>query len=138
MITITPEKMSDAMQKYHLHGFKIPLVVHEFTAPDTGLPHCHPFDFTSHVLHGSYIEEQYYLHTDGNYFRTEILREAGESFEVKAETIHRIIELPQGSCTTIITPGEWKKHAMFWKFENGKVYNRICHEHNEPFKLYEL
>ena len=121
---ITEEKMSDVFTKYHLKGFPFDAVIHKFTEPDTGDAHCHPFGFTTHILKGSYVERVYDL--DGMYY--EYKRKQGTSHFVEAATIHKIIDLPDGECWTIITPRAWEKEPCFWKFENGVAYKRQWNE----------
>ena len=124
--------MSDVFTKYHLKGFPFEAVMHKFTAPDQGYPHCHPFGFTTHILQGSYVE-LIYNKANGNYMEME--REQGTSHFVPARLIHKIIDLPEGECWTIITPQAWEKEPCFWKFEDGVAYKRQWNE--KKFKIVE-
>lgn len=114
------ERMSDAMMKYHLRGFDQPLVIHEFSDVDRGDPHDHPFPFRSIILKGSYVEEVY----GNNGFLYELKHCEGDSFEIDAKHVHRIVELPDGQCRTLIIPGEWEQTPGFWQFRDDGPYRR--------------
>lgn len=122
-LTFKKEKMSNEFYKHHIRGLPFGAVIHHFTAPDTGGPHDHPFGFTTHIIHGSYIERVYKIH-NGNVIVEDIHRQQGTSHYVPSETIHEIIALPHGDCFTLITPGPWERETHFWKFEEGVTLNR--------------
>lgn len=134
------EIMSPAFEKWHIRGIGADnKAIHKFTAPDTGYAHNHPFSFTTHILEGSYVEEVYYYDTfTKQYKHRTVWRHEGTSHKVFHDTIHRIIRLPQGSCTTICTYGEWKEGSGFYKFEDGKAYYKDWNETDDKFRLVEI
>lgn len=122
---MTVEIMNEVFTKYHLgHG----MVLHHFTGIETGYPHDHPFDFTTEILFGDYIERIYTI----NYSRwtsKEVTRLAGTLHFVPAETIHQIIAFPEGECWTLITPKEHRRVSRFWRSDpNGNIYSRAWNE----------
>jgi hypothetical protein len=133
-VTIITEELSPVFKKHHVKGLPFDASFNEFTEPDTGDPHDHPFGFITHILSGGYIEEMY------DAAKREFVihhRNPGTSHLVKATDIHRIIELPTGHCVTLMLPqsGHIRKSG-FYRFENGKVYRRDWDE--KEFKLYKL
>ncbi|TGE05579.1 hypothetical protein [Hymenobacter fodinae] len=85
-------------------------MLHRLTEADTGSPHDHPTRMDSHVLKGAYWEIIY--HEDG---RTErVLRAAGGYHTIWPHTVHRIVELPEGECWTLVLAGpvvrEWRHY----------------------------
>lgn len=121
------EIMSPVFEKQHIEGLPFPAVLHHFTDIDRGDPHDHPFAFTSHILHGWYREDLFYLDQDTYGFETE-KRSAGSSHRVKANTIHRITALSPGGCYTLITPEKWEKEPNFYRFQDGIAYVRQWNE----------
>ena len=103
--TVHLEQMRPGFDKLHLNrdsqmpGWTWHPVIHRFTTPEAQF-HDHPFDFTSTVLRGSYIEAVYV----GERILTR-QRSVGDRFEVKAETRHRIVALPDGECFTFVEYG---------------------------------
>lgn len=124
------EKMNDVFTKYHIKGLPFDAVIHHFSAKDKNEHiHDHPFGFTSHVLHGSYVERIYTLDSDNKtWYVKEVHRRKGESHFVPANLIHEIIDLPEGECYTLITPQPWEKEVCFYRFENGKIFRRKWNE----------
>lgn len=120
------EKMNDVFTKYHIKGLPFDAVIHHFSEKDKNEHiHDHPFGFTTHILKGSYIERVYTLDADNKtWYVKEIHRREGESHFVPANLIHEIIDLPEGECYTIITPGPWEKEVFFYRFEGNKVERR--------------
>lgn len=128
--------MSDAFDKWHIDGLGFDLSLHTFTVPDTGDPHDHPFSFTTHILKGSYVEEVWFYDELNEIWRSHVQdRKEGHAYDIWHNHIHSIIALPQGECTTIITPMEWIQQPSFYRFENGKAYKRQWNE--IEFKLIE-
>lgn len=129
---IVKEIMSDVFTKYHIKGLPFDCVIHHFKEPDKGDFHSHPFNFTSHILKGSYIEEQREINGVGgtNYYKYH--RQQGTAHKVYCNTIHRIIELPEGECWTLILPEKWQQEPGFYKFEDV-IYKRLWHE--KEFKV---
>lgn len=125
MINIEKEKMNDVFIKYHLKGLPFDAVLHHFSEQDKNEHiHDHPWSFTSHVLKGSYVEKIYTL-KDNVLTSRDVLRKEGSSHFVNAELIHEIIDLPEGECYTLIRPDiTTQRDVHFWKFEDGKVFNR--------------
>ena len=126
------EVMNPGFTKWHLnehgqHGWPIRPVLHQFTAPDGGDPHCHPWDFRVVVWRGSYVEEVFLIVPGGfdSYRKT---RREGDSFTVPAEHIHRIVALPDGECWTLAEYGPTRRTSQFWRFEpGGRVLSRPWH-----------
>ncbi len=117
--------MNAVFLKYHLKGLPFDAVIHHFSEKDQNEHiHDHPFSFTSHILKGSYVERIYEISADGSYTSSIHQREEGSSHYVSADTIHEIIDLPEGECFTLIRPQQWEKEAFFYKFEDGIAYRR--------------
>lgn len=123
-VHIDVEAMSHAFTKFHLRGLGCAAVIHRFTEPDHGDWHDHPWGFTSFVISGGYVEEVF-LPNGYTYLAP---RKPGTSFQIRATHIHRIIELPEGQCETLILPGPWERKSRFWRFENGKAISRAWDE----------
>ena len=122
MLDIREERMSDAMLKIHIPGLG---VLHHFTAPDMGAPHDHPWNFTSMILKGGYIEEVY--RPDGACER--IHRKVGDHFAILAGHIHRIVELPEGECWTCIDVlGPKVQEPGFYEWREGRMFQRRWNE----------
>lgn len=127
-MTIDIEKMSEEFTKFHFKSLPFDAVMHRFAAPDVGSPHCHPFNFTSHILYGGYIERVYTVYDDDRWTSEIIHREAGTVHRVKAKHIHEIIQLPQGECYTIILPEEKTRDSRFWNFDESFAKSRAWFE----------
>lgn len=121
MINLRNERMSDVFDKFHLDGIPGTPVIHRFSDIDRGDPHDHPWGFTSFVLAGGYVEEGF-DRRDGSI--TCQRRYPGNAFFIDANHIHRIIDLPEGECWTIITPGPWVQEPGFWQFREDGAYRR--------------
>jgi len=131
-LTTHRETLSPAFNKLHIEGLPFNASFNHFTEPDTGDPHDHPFNFVTHIIKGSYIERIY--DTRGNFYT--ITRTLGSFHYVSADTIHKIIKIPEGECYTLMIPELKIREPRFWRFENGKAYSRQWNE--EEFKLYEI
>lgn len=86
--------------------------IHEILRSDNDRHlHDHPWDYTTVILRGGYIEQ----HTDGS----GLWCPAGTVLNRKAEDAHRLV-LPSGPVLTLFVMGPWKQQ---WGFltENGKV-----------------
>jgi hypothetical protein len=127
------ERMNDAFTKYHLNRegeapWPFRPVLHHFTQPDYGDPHDHPWSFTSFVMSGGYVEEVFSI-TNG-VWRSEIVhRLPGTSHHVLATHIHRIIDLPEGECWTMVLGGPHERETRFWRF-GEHIESRAWHEHD--------
>lgn len=124
-LTVRVEVMADHMTKYHIEGLPFPLVLHQFSAPDHGDPHDHPWGFHSFIMKGGYTEEVFL--DDGPQIR---YHDEGDSFYISSDHIHRITSLNGGGeCWTAILPqpGE-PRTSGFYQFEDGKIYHRFWHE----------
>ena len=112
------EQMSDIFHKMHLGDTS---AVHFFSGPDLGDPHDHPWNFTSEVLVGGYIEEVFDPMT-GQSFTVE--HREGQKFYVPYQRIHRIVEL----LAPVVITRVWAEHPVnnpaFWKWEGGVAYKR--------------
>jgi len=115
------ERMSDEFEKWHLDEG---LAIHHFTGPDKGGPHDHPWDFTSTVLKGMYIERIYHPELGSVGLTTRI---EGDTFRIHAEHIHEIAAVSEGGCYTLVRFGPHRRTTHFWRFENGKAQ---CREWN--------
>jgi len=125
-LSINAEKLSRAFKKHHIHGLPFTASFNEFSAPDTGDPHDHPFDFITHILSGGYTERIYAINELGEVAYTDIIRETGTSHYVKATDIHQIIDLPTGHCVTLMLPQSAHIRATcFYRFIDGKAYRRL-------------
>lgn len=135
------EKMSDHFDKYHIGkpgiwsgpGFEIaverPGVFHHFSAadgPDADY-HNHPWPFRSTILVGGYLEEVVIPIWTGIDI-AKVARIVGDEFEVKAETVHRIIRLCGQECWTFIEPGEFVQQSGFFRFDGKEARHRYWFE----------
>ncbi len=104
-------------------------VLHHFTGRDTGHPHSHPWNFTSYILAGGYVERVYTIHPNGSW-SSEIIHRLPETVHnVTTATIHEIIELPEGESWTIVVPTSLKPVPWhFWKFDESGIYRRLPRE----------
>ena len=114
-LEIWQERMAPHMLKVHLPQRHI--VLHDFTAPDGGHHHDHPWPFESLVIDGGYTEEV--LRPDGSTYT--IHRWEGDRFEVKASHVHRIISLDGPWCMTrikVLAAAERK--TGFYQYTHGQ------------------
>lgn len=134
MIHGAKEVMNNVFTKYHIGEG---MVIHHFTGVEDEYPHDHPFDFVTHIITGGYVEEIYKIRDGGVWSRETITRLPDTSHVVKAETIHRIVSLPEGECKTLIIPkGKWRE-PRFWRFEGyDSVWSRQWNE--QEFKQHRL
>ncbi|MGN7867817.1 hypothetical protein [Paracoccus sp. 22332] len=127
MLTITPERMSEALMKWHLGPGSTgnALVLHRFTGEDTGSHHSHPFDCRSYILHGGYDEEV--LHPDG---RVELRQhQPGDVVSIPHDHVHRIVHLPEGECLTLYEVlGPKVQEPGFFQWRDGVMWQRRWHE----------
>lgn len=108
------EDMNEVFTKFHLNNGQ---VLHRFTQSDAEEPpHDHPFNFTSHILSGGYVEEVFTVHPDGTHSIERVERKPGTSHRVLATTIHRLVDLPTGECLTLIEPGPLERVSGFYSF----------------------
>lgn len=130
---IDVELVHGGFTKYHLNRegrqpWPFRPILHHFRTPDIGDPHDHPWDFTTYIVQGSYIEEVYTLTPHGGY-RVELhRRQAGSSHNVPAEYIHRIIDLPDGECWTFCIYGPTRRESLFYRFEPDSIQTRPWHQ----------
>jgi hypothetical protein len=125
-LVIKPEKLSRVFKKHHVQGLPFEASFNEFSAPDSGDPHDHPFDFITHILSGGYIERIYIINEFGDVIYNDIERKQGTSHYVKATDIHQIINLPTGRCVTLMLPQSGHTRATcFYRFIEGKAYCRL-------------
>jgi hypothetical protein len=125
-LSIKAERLSKAFKKHHINGLPFAASFNEFSAPDTGDPHDHPFDFVTHILSGGYIERHYIINDIGEVNIKDIERKPGTSHYVKATDIHQIVELPTGHCVTLMIPQSGHVRATcFYRFIDGKAFYRL-------------
>lgn len=126
------EVIRPGFTKHHLNptgkkGWSFRPVLHHFTSPDPedAHYHCHPFDIDVHVTKGPYLEE-ICTPIDGTSWRVErVFREHGARFIIGAETIHRLIELPEGESWTFCQYGPRRRRERSWRLEGGRVQYRL-------------
>ena len=125
-LSIKAEKLSKAFKKHHVHGLPFAASFNEFSAPDTGDPHDHPFDFVTHILSGGYTERTYVINELGEVTSNDIERKPGTSHYVRTTDIHQIIDLPTGHCVTLMIPQSGHiKPTYFYRFIDGKAHRRL-------------
>ena len=125
-ISIKPERLSRAFKKHHLHGLPFNASFNEFSAPDSGDPHDHPFDFVTHILSGGYVERNYRISEVGEVTFEDIERKPGTSHLVKATDIHQVIHLPTGHCVTLMLPNSGHvRSTCFYRVIDGKAHFRL-------------
>ena len=123
---IRPEKLSKVFRKHHIEGLPFAASLNEFSAPDSGDPHDHPFDFLTHILSGGYTERVYSINEFNDVVTEDFERMPGTSHLVKATDIHQIIYLPTGQCVTLMIPQSGhNKPTYFYRFIDGKAYRRL-------------
>ncbi len=134
-LSIHTEKLSKVFKKHHIDGLPFAASINEFSAPDTGDPHDHPFDFITHILSGGYIERNYQIDESGQVLIQDIERKPGTSHYVKATSIHQIIALPTGHCVTLMMPQSGHvRETRFWRFIDGKAFFRFWNKRKfHPF-----
>ncbi|MEG3166484.1 hypothetical protein U1701_18040 [Sphingomonas sp. PB2P19] len=119
------ERMSRAFTKYHLDDGR---ALHRFKAEEPHeTPHDHPWSFETEILDGGYVEEVFHLDACGGWHTELVHRVPGATYHVEAEHIHRIVELPNGECWTIVRAGRHERETRFWRFGNT-VQFRAWHE----------
>ena len=125
-LSVKPEKLSGVFKKHHIEGLPFAASFNEFSAPDGGDPHDHPFDFITHILSGGYTERIYTINELGEVAISDTERKPGTSHYVKATDIHQIINLPTGHCVTLMMPQSHHTRATcFYRFIEGKAYRRL-------------
>lgn len=142
-------------QEYMRRWFIVPrnpaggCYVHQVIRSDKDVHHDHPWDNTSYVLDGTYIEEVLYppamqIGKDGPYMgepRTQqFIHPPGSIIHRKATDAHRLILAPGEIVTTLFYLGPWQRDWGFhcpngwvpwWEFtaeDKGRV-GRGCGEH---------
>lgn len=112
--SLTMEEVGEYMRRYYLkRGRQASERFHKISADDPGRNfHDHPWDYTTHLLSGSYLE-----HTpDGD-----VLYEAPCTLVRKAESLHRL-ELPDGPVWTWFLTGRVRRRWGFMT-EHGWVWH---------------
>ena len=108
------ERMSPAFTKYHLDDGR---ALHLFRRGEPHAdPHDHPWSFETEILAGGYVEEVFRVSPDGGWRSELVERSPGTLHQVPAEHIHRIIELPQRECWTVVRAGPNVRGTRFWRF----------------------
>jgi hypothetical protein len=121
---VNVERMSRAFVKYHLDDGR---ALHRFTREEQHAdPHDHPFAFETTILDGGYVEEMFTFDAHG-WRGTLVHRLPGETYRVEADHIHRIVELPQGECWTLVRAGHQERETRFWRFDEN-VRSRAWHQ----------
>lgn len=131
MINIREEQLGEHFTKFHLEGpWPFDAVIHRFTESDRGNPHDHPWGFRSFILKGGYVERVYFVDRSTGKFvgREDRDRRPGDSFAVEARHIHRIVELPESECWTLILPGPMERVSRFYEFRGDEVFSRLWSE----------
>lgn len=121
---VNVERMSRAFVKYHLDDGR---VLHRFTREEPQVdPHDHPFGFDTTILDGGYVEEVFTFEEEG-WRATLVHRLPGQTYRVDAAHIHRIVELPQRECWTLVRAGNHERETRFWRFDDN-VRSRAWHQ----------
>ena len=128
MIALRHERMNDVFEKWHVIGLPIPIALHHFTGVDHGDWHDHPWAFSSRVLSGGYVEEVLDRGLDGSWRVETAERGPGASHWVPASHIHRIVDLPEGECWTLVMAGSCEREARFYRLDGERVVSRAWHE----------
>lgn len=119
------ERMSRAFTKYHLSDGR---VLHRFQAGEPNAdPHDHPWGFETEIVDGGYVEEVFHIRADGGWESRLVHRAPGTVHRVEAAHIHRIVELPQRECWTIVRAGPNERVTRFWRFGHD-IRSRAWHE----------
>jgi hypothetical protein len=119
------ERMSRAFTKYHLDDGR---ALHRFTREEPhAAPHDHPWSFETTIIDGGYVEEVFHLDAGGGWHSELVHRHPGTSYRVIADHIHRIVELPEGECWTLVSSGLHERETRFWRFGDA-VWSRAWHE----------
>lgn len=118
------ERMSRAFTKYHLDDGR---ALHRFRMGEPHAdPHDHPWSFETEILAGGYVEEVFHMTPDG--WHSELVhRLPGTIHQIPAEHIHRIVELPQCECWTVVRAGPNERGTRFWRFGDdisSRAWNR--------------
>jgi hypothetical protein len=116
---VNVERMSRAFTKYHLSDGR---ALHRFRHGEPHAdPHDHPWSFATEILYGGYVEEVFLIDPAGGW-RSEIVhRSPFTSHHIPADHIHRIIEIPQGDCWTLVAAGPHERTVRFWRFDSEGV-----------------
>ena len=120
------ERMSRAFTKYHLSDGR---ALHRFRAAEPHAdPHDHPWSFETEILEGGYVEEAFHLNETGGWRSEVIHRSPYTMHHIAAEHIHRIVELPQEQCWTLVRAGRHDRRVRFWRFGDNGVRSRAWNE----------
>ena len=121
MLSLRHEPMADFFDKFHVGGLPRAAVFHRFTNADLGDPHDHPWPFTSFIVSGGYIEEVF----DRRNGAVEVdVHRPGDSFRVEAHHVHRIVQLLDDECWTLILPEAYVHEPGFWQFRDDGPWRR--------------
>lgn len=123
--------MSRAFTKFHLSDGR---ALHRFKGEERHAdPHDHPWAFETEILDGGYVEEVFHVDPVGGW-RSEIVhRSPFTSHHIEAGHIHRIVELPQGECWTLVRAGHHEREVRFWRFGDGIVSREWNERRWEPW-----
>lgn len=115
------ESLGPAFEKWHLNSPHCPSVefpddcrpvIHRLDI-DSGVPHDHPWSFTSFILCGGYEEEHFFRGPDGRWEVELIQCLPGTSRHVPFNHVHRVTRLLDGPCRTIVLYGP---HQQDWRY----------------------
>lgn len=115
------EVISDIFCKWHLGEVRPGQwpALHYFSGPDPSPAHDHPWDFTSFILKGGYVEKVYTRRGDGTFASELIHRREGTCHHLAATHIHQLVELPEGECWTLVLAGprrrKWRSYRKLRK-----------------------
>ena len=122
---VSVERMSRAFTKYHLDDGR---ALHRFKVEEPhATPHDHPWSFETEIIDGGYVEEVFHLDAGGGWHMELVHRLPGVTYSVDAEHIHRIVELPERECWTVVRAGLNARETRFWRF-GADVRSRAWHE----------
>ncbi|QQV78021.1 hypothetical protein H5J25_04575 [Sphingomonas aliaeris] len=125
------ERMSRAFTKYHLDDGR---ALHRFRRGEPHAdPHDHPWSFETEILAGGYVEEVFHIVPGGGWRSELVHRSPGTVHKVPAEHIHRIVELPQRECWTVVRAGPNVRGTRFWRFGDdvrSRAWNKRRWQHH--------
>lgn len=95
--------------------------LHHFLRADQGPPHCHFCEIESHGLKGDYVERIY-----KNGLTWDVRRPASGHHVIAADTVHRLVSLPDGDAWTVCFTGlavrEGHHHAEIVELPEAKYF----------------
>ncbi len=114
-------RMSPNMLKIHVIGNDgEEVMLHVFTGGVDDEYHDHPWPFESTIHDGGYTEEV--INPDKSLSHIE--RRPGDTFQIEAAHIHRLVHLPTGMCVTEVKPGPPAQQWAHYRLHFGNLERR--------------